>query len=265
VAFKAVSSTDPNARIDWFSSADGQIGTGASGLTTSYSFYKIGTRTITAVARNSSGAISRTSITLIVEAGRPKATIQSPSEGSIFQRGQPFRIYGNVVTPTLFSLDCNSMVWTIDRDPSWMMKGCNVLAQFDFTGPVKIFLRAADENLTVVTASVGIKLVEPPPSGPPIISITSVPPFNIMPDKPYTISGVVKDPTGAGAVTYRWTIFDKKTNRETQISTAATFNWVPQSILSEYTTFELRLYGTRQSNGATATAVQSGFVTGVPR
>jgi hypothetical protein len=144
------------------------------------------------------------------------------------------------------------------------MQGCQGTPSFNLTGPVKITLTVHDDSNPPLTgiASVTVNLTDPPPSSPPIVTITSPVDYSLWSTTTYQVAGTVSDPQG-GPVTYRWTVTPSG-GTEVQISTASTFNWMPLSVFTTSTTFDLRLYGTN-NRGQTSVVKRTYFVQQPPR
>jgi hypothetical protein len=194
----------------------------------------------------------------------PVATIFSPATGQSFYRNQPITFNGKGSNAVTFAFGCNSLTWTVDRIPGWTMQGCQGTPSFNLTGPVKITLTVRDDSNPPLTgsASVTVNLTDPPPSSPPVVTITNPIDYSLWSTTTYQVAGAVSDPQG-GPVTYRWTVTPSG-GSEVQISTASVFNWMPLTVFTTSTTFDLRLYGAN-NRGQTSVVKRTYFVQQPPR
>ncbi len=248
-------------RVLWVSDVDGNL---ASGMNSAASFLTPGPRVITVIATDQYGATSRKSVKFTAYATPPVATIFSPAGGQTFYRNQPITFNGKGSNAVTFAFGCNSLTWTVDRIPGWTMQGCQGTPSFNLTGPVKITLTVRDDSNPPLTgsASVTVNLTDPPPSSPPIVTITNPIDYSLWSTTTYQVAGAASDPQG-GPVTYRWTVTPSG-GSEVQISTASVFNWMPLTVFTTSTTFELRLYGAN-NRGQTSVVKRTYFVQQPPR
>lgn len=249
-------------RVTWMSDVDGPL---ATGIKTAASFLTPGTRNITAIATDKYGASARATVKFTATATPAIASIFSPANGQTFSRNQPINLNGKGSTSTTFAVDCKFLTWTVDRQPGWTLNGCQGSPSFNLTGALKITLTVRlDPNNPALdgTASVTVNLVDPPPSSPPVVTITAPADYSLWSSDTSTVAGTVSDPQG-GPVTYRWTVQPTGGN-EVQLSTAASFSWRPDTTFANSTTFDLRLYGTN-NRGQTSVAKQTHFVQFPPR
>lgn len=145
------------------------------------------------------------------------------------------------------------------------MQGCQGTPSFDLIGPMKITLTVHDDSnpALIGTASVTVNLTDPPPSSPPVVTITSPIDYSLWSSTTYLVAGTVSDPQG-GPVAYRWTVAALGSSSEIPISSTSAFNWIPGSVFTTSTTFDLRLYGTN-SRGQTSVVKRTYFVQQPPR
>src|SRR5258708_3223204 len=109
-------------RISWSSDIDGTLGTGA---TTAAGFMTPGKRKVTVTARDKFGATASKTISFEALKVPPSPTIYSPGNNQNLFRNQTIHLLGYAPTPIAFTLDCGSLVWTLNRLPGWMMTGCD--------------------------------------------------------------------------------------------------------------------------------------------
>jgi M6 family metalloprotease-like protein len=249
-------------RVDWSSDLDDYLGSGAA---IGSLIFTPGTRTVTVTARDRYGATSSKSIKYTATNVGPSPTILFPRPNATYYRNQPVQMLGFASSPVAFALGCDRLTWTIDRDPSFRQTGCFLAHPFNLVGKAVITLTASDSASPPLTGTtqVTVTFVDPDPNGPPIVTITAPEPdFAVETDTSIAVSGVITDPSG-GAVTQRWTVYNKTTGQETDLSTALSFTWTPQSTVQFSTDVELRLYGT--SSHGTTMAAQPGRVLEPPK
>jgi M6 family metalloprotease-like protein len=259
-----------NSSAVWSSDVDGPLGSGAL-LTTN--FMKPGKRVITVVGKDKYGGTAKASVTYTASDVAPWVHIDSPTGGQTFYRNQPVRLQASGHTPVAFALPCASITWTDSASPGWSAAegGDNVTCwttqTFDRTGDLTLNATAVDDHGNSGSASVTVHVIDPPPASPPIVTIND--PADGAREMTYAtvhIDGTVTDPAGGGAVSYRWTVQPSGGGSETQISTAAAFDWVPSSAYPEWSTQEvtLRLYG-NSSAGKTTVASHTLWLEAPPR
>jgi M6 family metalloprotease-like protein len=230
--------------ISWSSDVDGALGTGA---TANAYFTRPGKRTITVTARDQYGSSSTKSVQYTVTNNGPWVRIDAPFAGHVLYRKQPVRLLGAAGTAAILGLPCDQLHWSSPSLTFWTRTECQVEANvpsFNLTGDVVFKLTARDEFGVTASKTVKVAFVDPPAGSPPIVSITSPSPRELMESThTYTISGVVSDPAG-GPVSYRWAIYDNSTLQETVLpDTTPSFTWQPDSLITGNTKIEIRLYG----------------------
>lgn len=169
----SASVTDPDGEtptVTWTSSKDGVLGSG-SNLTTEFS--SPGLRTITVTARDALGFTASASITVRGTNLPPTAEIISPNTTTALV-GQTlvFRgrgLDGDGAFPV--ELPCSSLTWSSSNSADTLGSGCEFIASFAIAGTRTITLRATDPYGAPGSATRTITVNNPPPSGPPVVTI----------------------------------------------------------------------------------------------
>jgi hypothetical protein len=162
--------------VTWTSNVDGTLGTGSE-ITTH--FTSPGTRTITATATDQDGAKRTASITVTGLNQNPSAQIFSPNTNTTFYVNDPVPFSGEGLDGNgAFAgpMPCSSLSWKSSKagDPNPLFTGCeknNVV--FTTTGTRTITLTATDPHGGTGTDTVTVNIVVKPPTGPPMVNITS--------------------------------------------------------------------------------------------
>lgn len=257
--------------VQWTSSLDGALGTGAS---LEVAFKTAGTHTITATAIDSEGAKTSASVTLFVDNGQPVAQIFSPSEGAKLIRGLPYVFVGNGTDPNEPSgFPCTSLTWlsSIPSDALHNKKGCQVETIFTTAGHRTVILSARDPQGLEGIFAIGLDVVDPAPQSPPSVSILS--PFGTLNQPaihktagdPLSLQATVKDPDGLpnctqpgeqGCMLLNWTARETPSGTSTPLGTTEDLTFTPTSIFGQKCnplTIELKLCAT-DPDGTTCTS-----------
>lgn len=210
--------------IGWYSDVDGFLGPGA----TNNLALSAGEHVITARAQDSDGAVGTDSITVTAENVPPEITIVVPAEGDELVRGTPVVLDAEVndVNELLGNM-CPSVIWTssVGSDPS--LQGCNPQATFSTNGPRTLTATVTDEHGLAASASVTVTVVDPPPTGPPIVTILQPQDgAGLQANTEYTLEGTATDPDGESPLVYEWTAIGHS-GAEYSIGVGSTLSWTP--------------------------------------
>lgn len=153
--------------VTWESDQDGEIGTGTTVVTSGLS---VGSHTVTMTATDQAGNSGSASISITVEENdAPSASIDSPSEGSVFGRGAPVEMRGSASDPEAGSLAGSSLQWSSDQDGD-LGTGESVTRTDLTVATHSIRLVATDPQGLADTASVSVTVE---PNGQPSASISA--------------------------------------------------------------------------------------------
>ena len=192
--------------LEWSSNLDGFMGYGPE-LT--YGFIHAGEHIVTLTAQDRDGAIGQRWIRVDLNNEAPDVEITAPEDG-----------YSTIVGDTVvfvasasdfsepLGFPCDQYQWTSSdsADVGFPVSGCGVPVVFDRPGPRTITVTTVDSHGAVGTASIGLDIVEPEPSSPPTISITSpVKDTLIDPWKPTTLLASTTSQVG-GTIGRGWSI-----------------------------------------------------------
>lgn len=201
---------DKNLEIKWFSSLDGLIGVGTK---ISHSFTTPGKRKITVVAKDGEGHEVDDEINIFVAANTaPEVKIKKPFPYQELYKGVTYTFEGSSYDPDEpgDTLPCSKLFWTSKKNGGISVQlplgtGCNVAAKFTTLGEYTITLFGTDSQGAKGSATVTIKVSEPPASGEPIVTITK-PADNemLLVDQTYTLKGSATDPTYTTPMQYTW-------------------------------------------------------------
>jgi hypothetical protein len=193
--------------VKWSSDKEGSMG---GGKVLEYVFTKSGTHTITATAKDKDGATSAFSIKVTVGGNTPPGvTIEKPTQNQNLYKGVPYVFDSSSWDMESFSpLPCSSLTWTSNNagDP-FPVTGCQPSVTFTTTGTRTITLTGKDSQGATGTDTVTINVVNPPASGPPLVTILN--PKNgtgLAPDKVVTLKGKATDPDGKSPLSYKWVL-----------------------------------------------------------
>ncbi len=154
--------------VTWTSSADGPLG---SGTTVTVDFATLGTRAVTATARDSAGHERSASVTVTVTQTAPQVGITEPAPSAQVVAGLPFQLVANLgfAGNAFRTLTCQ---WTTGDplDVDFPASGCTTTGRLRVLGPRTITLTVTDEYQLSSTAQVGVEVVAPGPGPAPYIA-----------------------------------------------------------------------------------------------
>ena len=187
------------ASITWKSDLQGTLGTGSE---ISVSLSVLGPHSIIAIAKDNLGASKSAQIVVNVISQVPTATIGAPANNHPLYRNQVYPFEGNAEDGG-FALECSNLAWASSKAGEGPWLGCNPNIAFSTNGTRTITLTATDNTNAKGTASVNINVVDPPPSGPPMVEIT-YPKTNIDydPKGKVRLSYSLTDPGGVSGSQY---------------------------------------------------------------
>jgi Papain family cysteine protease len=159
--------------VVWTSDLDGQIGTGPS---INYGFNSPGLRKITVTVTDDHGATTSASIVVTGVNAAPKVFIDSPLPGDVIWAGSTnvdFKGSSTDGDGIFGELPCTSLVWKSSNSSDTLGTGCAFSAIFATTGIRTISLTGTDSYGLKGYATVTINVTLKPPSGAPVVKITS--------------------------------------------------------------------------------------------
>lgn len=214
--------------VRWTSDGDGFLGTG----TQTYLALSPGTHIVTARAQDSQGATAVDSITVTAENVAPSVTIVDPEPDATLYRDTPYVFDADVndVNEPLGDL-CAATEWTSTAgDPA--LNGCAPLATFTSNGFRTLTVTVTDEHGLTGTATVDVEVVDPPPTGPPHVTILEPSDgAGLQPNDSHALEGTATDPDGGTPLAYEWYVTDYF-GTEHAIGSGASLSWTPSDDLS---------------------------------
>ncbi|MBI1766537.1 MAG: hypothetical protein HYR56_34450 [Acidobacteria bacterium] len=198
---------DANLTLKWTSDKEGALGGGTSIF---HAFTIPGTQLITLTVTDSNGAFDVDTITLKVGANTPPTVkIITPTPGQTLYKGFQYFFDSSSFDPNEvgFSLDKNAMKWTSSNPGDPSHTGYQPSFTFSTLGQRTIKLTGTDSLGAMGTDSVVINVVNPPASGPPVVTISN--PLNnnyLDPYKVVNLQGTAVDPDGKNPVSYKWVL-----------------------------------------------------------
>lgn len=160
--------------VSWTSDIDGTLGSGSQ-ITAHFS--SPGKRIITATATDNKGATSSASITVTGINQNPSADIIEPLASDTIYAGSTHVFFkgkgldGDGVFPS--ELACSSLSWKSSNANDTLGTGCGFDTVFQSNGQRTISLTATDAHGAKGTDSVTINVQALPPSGPPVVTMTT--------------------------------------------------------------------------------------------
>lgn len=248
--------------VTWTSDVDGAIG---SGRTLGYIFASPGTRVITATATDSAGASTSASVTVTAENGAPTVDITLPVDGGPYHRGIPIAFEGRSADPNEISLPCSALEWDSDNmldnftfGGDFPISGkCSPTITFHSTGSRTITLTGTDERGVAAIDSLRVSIVDPPPTGPPLVTILR--PSNgasVLGNTTISLEGSATDPDGTATLFSVWTLkLEGEVGDGSMIGIGSTVNWRPADSISHSQSVQVCLTATGDPDGNTTTCV----------
>jgi PKD repeat protein len=250
------------ASLSWASNINGPFGTGATVTTNGLS---IGTHVITLTAKDSQGATTATTRTLIVNAAvnhAPSANITAPTGSPTVVQGTPVTFVGNGIDPEDGPLSGAALKWESNRD-GLIGTGTTVTTSGLSIGSHTVVFTATDSKGLSTTSYTYVTVVAPEPVvvvPPAPLPPAPLPPAPVVPTANFSVfcpasSGITHvcrfdasaSTDAQGIVTYAWNFGDGRSSTEL----------VPTRILvyPRKGTYDVTLTVTNRA-GNTATTVQ---------
>lgn len=181
--------------VTWSSDLDGPMGTGKT-LNYVFAGKTVGTRTVTATATDKGGKTASASIKVQVINTPPTIQIVTPPTGSTWTRGLNVNL--QAAPNDDLGIDPNGCTWTSSRAGEGPWTGCQASVAFTTSGTRTLSVKYVDgQGASSNTATTLITVNDPPPSGPPIVSMSV---FNRT--DPYQPNAIINwsivDPGGPG-------------------------------------------------------------------
>ena len=241
--------------LQWTSSRDGAIGSGAS---FSKSNLTVGTHTITLTATDAQGATGTATRSLTVTPPpnqAPSASISAPANGTSVVSGTSLTFTGTGTDPEDGTLSGTSLQWTSSRDGA-IGSGVSFTKSNLTVGAHTITLTATDAQGATGTATRSIT-VTPPPNQAPSASISA--PANgasVVSGTAVTFTGSGSDPEDGtlGGTSLQWT-----SNLDGAIGSGTSFTKSNLSVGTHTITLTAM-----DAQGATGTATRSITITAAP-
>ncbi len=218
--------------VEWESTLDGYMGTGHE---LDYVFKNPGLHIIKATATDSEGVQDIDYVVVELTNQPPQVAITAPiplahGEPVWIYKGLTTMFFGKATDPNQpLGIPCGSFEWSSSNSSDAVPSGdCAVPIKFDTLGQRTITLEVADELGQTGSASVTVKVVDPPPDMDPNVVI--VEPQNgemLAPDSPNLLKAVVDNP-GGQTLTYRWEWRRAGTSDAfSEIAPSKTYYWKP--------------------------------------
>ena len=155
--------------LTWFSSIDGDIGTGAS---FSKSDLSLGLHSIVLTGQDTDGAEGMATVSLTIEVANqaPAVTVTSPADGDTFTAGDDITMQGTATDPEDGDLTGDALVWTSSLAGT-LGTGASVTKTNLVEGEHVITLTATDA--VGAKGAVSITITVTAPEGYPTVTITS--------------------------------------------------------------------------------------------
>lgn len=228
--------------ITWFSTLDGDLGTGASITAT---LRGEGTRTIVVTARDEYGALDQDTVVVVLTNQAPDAEITrpawEPAPGSLLGLKVPVGVHvpysGVAPDPNdLFQqVPCEQRTWTFTTDQGEAQSfGCASNTAFTALGWVRVTMEASDSGGATGSDTLWVQAVQWPEDALPFAMISSPSQDDFFvsdPGQAWFLKASVASGTGADP-TVRWALENPFTHQEfAEIGTGATLRWTPSDFV----------------------------------
>jgi serine protease len=190
-------------KLTWTSS-NFQDNVFANGTPVSISLGSPGPRKITVTAKDSGGAKGSASINLIGVDMPPSVKITKPTPGEIIYHNVSRIFSGGGSDPDEpgGQLPCVDLTWTSNQPGDQKLTGCNPDFKFTTLGSRTLTLTGTDPQGKSGQTTVAITVVDPPASGPPLVTITQPIDDSVFwPSENAPIAGIA---VGKGPFSYAW-------------------------------------------------------------
>jgi hypothetical protein len=220
---KECGTNNSTCTVEWRSDKDGLIGTGR---TAEFLFKTRGLHSITATAKDGSQTAAD-QIAINISSTPPNITVVEPNGGPYY-RGMNYVLYATATdsdVSLLAPVECNRFTWSSNNQAD-LGSGtklpenfCEVIHTFTTVGSRTLSVQARDPGGDTNTKTIPINVVNPPTSGPPIVSllITSRV-IGRQPNTIYNLRAAMIDPDGGQRLSYKWKV--KYGNTEKVIKSA---------------------------------------------
>lgn len=219
-----------------------------------------GDEKLAAVAVDSKGKTTRAEVTLHFSTTNMVPIIVSPGSGQTFYRGVTYVFEATALDRRGASLPCTNIGWS-SNDPTFVpTTGSQVPATFATSGDRSISISMQDPCGGSYQTMRTIHVVDPPPTDPPIVSITNpvgtlVAPYAVpTPTGRLSLTSSVSSP-GGHPLTFAWSARDAGTSGAFKpVGATQNYVWVNPSAMFPFAcggrTIEIQLCAT-DSNGTT--------------
>jgi hypothetical protein len=208
----------------WDSDKDGRLGVGRE---VEFAYPSTGARTITVTATDSDAVTNKKTFQVTVKNDPPFVRIDVPAVGAAVFKNTPVVVQQTNSDPNEpFGVPCARLTWASSKavDTSFPFTGCEKAVSFATLGQRTISLTATDKDGLTATATRLVDVKAVPPQAPPVVSIVDPHDGDVLdPGTAIALNGAVNP--GAGAATFRWTVFVG--GNEVDIGSAQTLSWDP--------------------------------------
>ena len=163
--------------VKWVSDLDGTLGSGTK-LVVDFSKKKLGTRTVTATATDTSGLTASVSFVVTFSNNAPSLKIIEPVGGAQLFTGLTYDWKAEIIddsTPLALPMtNCAGLIWTssTEGDPVPLASGCNVKVSFTTPGKRLVVVSYTDAYGALATKFRAVDVVDPAGGGAIGLNIT---------------------------------------------------------------------------------------------